>query len=66
MSMDDMELHNYFFINKENNMSILYSTNDIKKYNKSLNMNDLEFEYRKNNLGIKRKKIEIPKSIKHN
>ncbi|WP_028328713.1 AAA family ATPase [Brachyspira alvinipulli] len=66
MSMDDMQLHNYFFINKENNMSILYSTDEIKKYNRALNMNDLEFEYRKNNLGIKRKNIEIPKSIKHN
>ena len=65
MSMEDMELHNYFFINKEDNMSVLYNTDDIKKFNNALNMNNLEFEYRKNNLGIRRKKIEIPKNIRN-
>lgn len=54
MSIDDTELFNYFLINKKNNMASIYRTDKLKNINESLNIGNLEKEYRKNHLGISR------------
>lgn len=54
MSTYDTELFNYFLINKKNNISSIYRTDKLKNINESLNINNLEKEYRKNHLGISR------------
>lgn len=54
MSIDDTELFNYFLINKKNNMASIYRTDELKKINGSLDISNLEKEYRKNHLGISR------------
>ena len=54
MSTYDTELFNYFLINKKNNISSIYRTDKLKDINESLNISNLEKEYRKNHLGISR------------
>ena len=54
MSIDNTELFNYFLINKKNNISSIYRTDKLKNINESLNIGNLEKEYRKNHLGISR------------
>ena len=54
MSTYDTELFNYFLINKKNNISSIYRTDKLKNINNSLNIGNLEKEYRKNHLGISR------------
>ena len=53
MSIDNTMLHNYFLINKENNISRIYRTDHFD----NLNINTLENEYRKNRFGLLRKRI---------
>ena len=52
-------LYNYFITNKENNISRIYRVDDLSKTNNNLNIDNLEKEYRKNRLGLTKKKISI-------
>lgn len=59
MSIENTMLYNYFIINKENNISSIYRADYFLKMNNDLNIHNLEKEYRKNRLGLKRKKIHF-------
>ncbi len=50
MSIDDANLYNYFIINKKDNISQIYRADQFK----NINMYNLEKEYRKNHLGLKK------------
>ena len=53
MSMEDTKLCNYFLIDKKNNKSSIYRTDELLVNNEELNIENLEKEYRKNRLGFR-------------
>ena len=59
MSIDGTMLYNYFIADKENNISSIYRVDCFSKINNNLTINNLEKEYRKNRLGLSKKKINI-------